>query len=175
MAPELPASGYPSGYIGPDGTADPAPQPLFPDPLAGLVGGSMPSAELDMRSESVFDSGLVARPPLVQGPDSEALRAAVDAVLADESAPTRPLSQRRQVRRDTHQPGMIPPGQRRSSSDQRRPGGVPPATQQRPALRRPGQAARKQPAVVIIFVIFAIVVLFIVVRALFEWLGSLFS
>lgn len=183
MAPEPPTS----PLYGPDGTADPPPQPLYPDPLAGLVAGSMPTSGLDTRfANDVFESELVVRAPKLEAPDSGALREAMDAVLAEESKPAVPKPRVRQqprARREAQQPGMLQQGQRGqsggrgqgagqgwSSASAGRPGGA-----RRGAGNQVRRAANRQPAVLIIVVIVVVVVLFNVIRALFEWLHGLFS
>lgn len=66
------------GVFGPDGTQDPPPLPVFPDPLSGLVAGELSVAE----SWSATDDSQRPRvtPPTSPDPD------AIAAVLAAEAA-----------------------------------------------------------------------------------------
>lgn len=82
-------------WFGQDGTQDPPPPPLAPDPLAGLVTGQMFGG---------FDQNVTATPKVVPAappkPDERAIRQAVDAALVNERGRqrARPAQTRRVAR-----------------------------------------------------------------------------
>lgn len=85
--------------FGPDGTQDPLPPPVFPDPLSGLVTGELYVTEL-----------LPAATPPVRPPVIVPTSPAPDvmaAVIAEEAARRRPPP-RRQLPRRTRQPVLDP-------------------------------------------------------------------
>lgn len=161
--------------FGPDGTADPPPPRRYEDPLAGLVTGGVPVTE-------DFSTDLPDIPaPVV--PDQEAIRAAVEAALADEA----PAGQRetRQPRRGATEPQWrdapppVPaqaapvPAQAAPRQNYQR------QQRQRTPLPAPKQAKvperkKRSPGCMIILVLVLIVVFYNVFSSLASFIGGLF-
>jgi hypothetical protein len=140
-----------------DGTQEPPPPPLLPDPLAGLVTGDFLAGQ-----ELSVPRVVVPEPPKL--PDPTEIREALDAVLREEPR-----------RRPQMTPRVTPPTQRaprqwpaaralRATRD--KPALVP---EQRPAGMRSGIS------VVIVILLVTAVILFYVVRSLAQTFTQLFG
>ncbi|MBP2321418.1 hypothetical protein JOF56_001803 [Kibdelosporangium banguiense] len=141
-----------------DGTYDPAPPPFLADPLAGLVTGlSLPGRRWD-------EIPLVSAPAM---PDTDEIREAVAAALAEESPPaTPPASQPPTVH--PQPPPLLRPWPTASTMARKLR-----ATKERQPPEKPA-SARTGISVVTVIVLVTVILLYYVVSSLADTFGKLF-